>query len=355
MLRDYDLTGGYRVEEPLGWGSTGVTYRGRTAAGEPVAIKLLMATADPPPLADLRRLVSGTGGHPGLIPVRDIQVVGGAVGSLALVAPLVPGPSLRRHVGEQGPLGPPALAALVTTVAGALAALHRAGFVHGGVHGGNILLPGAGSSRPLVPGYRDGQVPLPAHAGGSLPVAGAQAVLTDAGLAGWLADPACWGPASAPSPEGDTYGLALAAWQATTGHGVPSTARLGSGRRRVRLADLRPDLPAALVAGLEAALAARPEERPSAQELAVVAGRAVANEAPAARAWPIPAGTAPDRSEVATTQTVAGPLAGPPTPADGRSGNQQPGRRWTRAEWALLVGALSASCLALLVLLSGVR
>ncbi len=153
------------LAEELGAGSTGAVVRGvlRRAfgewpAGQEVAVKVLH-----PELAEERAAVEAfreearIGArvrHPGLAHVLHW---GPSERGFELVMPFVPGRTLGEILEREGPLPEPRLRAALAQVAGGLAALHEAGWLHGDVkpdnmrldEGGRAVLLDLGFARPV--------------------------------------------------------------------------------------------------------------------------------------------------------------------------------------------------------------
>ncbi|MFH8979414.1 serine/threonine-protein kinase [Streptomyces varsoviensis] len=267
----------YLLEEPLGRGATGTVWRasqretaGAEAAvagqpGETVAIKVLkeeLANDADVVMRFLReRSVLLRLTHPNIVRTRDLVVEGDL---LALVMDLVDGPDLHRYLRDNGPFSPVGAALLTAQIADALAASHADGVVHRDLKPANVLLAGAG-------GRADGEM---------------HPMLTDFGIAR-LADspgltrthefvgtPAYVAPESAegrPQTSAvDIYGAGILLYELVTGHPpFAGATALEVLHRHLSEEPRRPTtVPEPLWTVIERCLRKRPEERPSAENLA---------------------------------------------------------------------------------------
>ncbi|TSB22069.1 serine/threonine protein kinase [Streptomyces benahoarensis] len=316
----------YLLDEPLGRGATGTVWRAHqretagaeaAVAGEPgetVAIKVLkeeLANDADVVMRFLReRSVLLRLTHPNIVRTRDLVVEGDL---LALVMDLVDGPDLHRYLRDNGPLSPVAASLLTAQIADALAASHADGVVHRDLKPANVLLSGSDGDGEMHP------------------------MLTDFGIAR-LADspgltrthefvgtPAYVAPESAegrPQTSAvDIYGAGILLYELVTGRPpfAGSTA-LEVLHRHLSEEPQRPgSVPEPLWTVIERCLRKRPEERPSAENLA----RALRTVAAG-----VGAHATPEQAEAALG--VAALLAPDPSPAQvpgtdtGGSGDAEP-------------------------------
>ena len=132
---------GYTLRGPLGSGAVSGVWRGE-AVGSPgrvLAIKLVPHAVDRAASDTLHHEhgVLGRLSHPGILPI--VAIVATSDG-LALVMPYASRGSLATALAhQQGGLSPEVVADLGARLASALAAMHGAGVVHGGIKPANVL------------------------------------------------------------------------------------------------------------------------------------------------------------------------------------------------------------------------
>lgn len=133
--------GGYRLVGRLGGGELGTVFLGRSRSGRLVAVRVVAPelAAD----AEFRRRFSElTASARTVSGFYTAQVVDAAAdGDMLWVASAyIPGPSLREAVAAHGPLPEEAVRALGSGLAEALAAVHAADLLHGGLTPGDVIL-----------------------------------------------------------------------------------------------------------------------------------------------------------------------------------------------------------------------
>lgn len=232
------------VCEHLGEGGFGEVYRAwDTVLEREVALKLRRRDDAFAPAAgrafieEARRLARVR--HPHVLAVHGAGVHDGRAG---LWTDLIEGRTLKAEIEATGPMGAEGLVELLDTLADALVAVHAAGLVHGDLKPANVMR----------------------ERGGTL-------VLMDFGAGGHLDDGGTWLGTGSPhamapeqargervGPAADLYALGAVAYHAATGAHQADAPRALRARR---------DLPAALVATIEALCDPDPARRPAAAEL----------------------------------------------------------------------------------------
>jgi protein kinase-like protein len=138
---DPRLIGPYQLLGRLGAGGMGRVFLGVSAAGRPVAVKIVHAelAADPDFRARFSSEVAAARKVSGLFTalVVDADVDAGVPW---LATAYVAGPSLSEAVRNCGPLTSSSLLALAAGLAKSLTAIHAAGVVHGDLKPSNVLL-----------------------------------------------------------------------------------------------------------------------------------------------------------------------------------------------------------------------
>lgn len=240
--------------------------------------------------------------HPGVVELADVDVDAGVLRTQRLEG--------ARPLAEAGPLTAAEIAGVLASVAATLADLHDRGVVHGGIDAGHVLL--AADGRPVLCSFgREGDRPGDVAAMGRLVarlLASARPDDQRRPGRGLLAT-GCWGRQGARGGAGRRPGWAgLRQWWRWRGVASPGavTSAAGEGgarrplvgtgsgvgglrlRRTRRLGPMLAPPAAAVLAELAAkAVAADPDDRPTAQALAT----AVRDGVPTAR-WPAPAARA---------------------------------------------------------------
>ncbi|MER7499602.1 serine/threonine-protein kinase [Nonomuraea pusilla] len=290
--------GGYRLERRLGEGGQGVVYLGRSASGEPVAVKLL-GTGDPATRARLARELDALAGIASFCTARVLDVSTGGPRPY-VVSEYVDGPSLADRVRERGPLRDGDLERLAVGTATALAAIHAAGIVHRDLKPSNVLL---GPDGPRVVDFGIARAEGAATLTSGL--VGTPAYLAPEQIAG--------APASAAS---DVFAWASTVLYAATGASPFGADTVPAVLHRVLHAE--PDLsalPPRLREPVAACLSKDASRRPAARDLMVAL--VTPNHRPASPspspAGP-PAGPSPSGPPAGPSPTAPPPAGAAPTP-----------------------------------------
>ncbi|MCY2960135.1 MAG: protein kinase [Planctomycetota bacterium] len=202
----------FRLEAELGAGATGRVHRGVLVegyeawpAGLPVAVKYLHPHLENDPRARARFEAEGRAGsavrHPGVV-----HVLGSGLDARGrfLVLPFVPGETLRALLEREGAAPEPLVRRVGLSLAGGLAALHAAGFVHGDVKPENVRLDAEGNAVLLDLGFAR---PIAAKPDAS--------IAPRAGSLPYVAPEVAQGGAG--GPESDVFALGVVIYELATG------------------------------------------------------------------------------------------------------------------------------------------
>jgi serine/threonine protein kinase len=263
MAANDTLAGRYRLEAPLGAGGMATVHKAQDVLlGRKVAVKILAANVAASP-AHLERFgrearAMASIAHPNLVAIYDVGWADEQTGHTPfLVMELVSGGTLAQRLAAEGPLDPPAVAALVDGLASALEALHRAGIVHRDVKPQNVLLAESGPKLADLGIIRVDDPSDPEAA--ALTASGATP-----GTLRFLAPEVIFGQSA--GPKADAYALAMVAYEAITGRSPRPAVTLGdlvdaAWRPVTPVSEARPALGTAFDVPFAAALSMDPNER----------------------------------------------------------------------------------------------
>jgi eukaryotic-like serine/threonine-protein kinase len=138
---------GLELLAPLGEGGSGTVYEGRLADGRAVAVKVMLAEADPIARARFEReaTLATRLDHPGLVRIHDLRRA--TDGRPCLVRDLVRGRSLLERIERDGRVPWTEAATIGIGVAHALEHAHARGVIHRDVKPGNVMLQDDGAPR----------------------------------------------------------------------------------------------------------------------------------------------------------------------------------------------------------------
>lgn len=253
---DPRIVGPYRLHRRLGAGGMGVVYLGSDRRGQRVALKLIRAelAEDQEFRTRFAREIAAASRIRGGCTAR---VVGSDIEADRpwLATAYVPGPSLYKRVGDEGPLSWPEAARIGAALADGLVKVHEAGVVHRDLKPSNILLS------PRGPRIIDFGIAW-SRGASTLTHVG-----TAVGSPGFLAPEQVRGVAVTPATDVFAFGATLA--YALTGD-TPFGSGASSEVMLYRVVHEEPDLsavPPQLAPLIRACLAKEPAERPGAAAL----------------------------------------------------------------------------------------
>ncbi|NHU49584.1 serine/threonine-protein kinase, partial [Rhodococcus sp. A14] len=250
---------GFEGAHEIGRGGFGIVYRCRQPVlDRTVAIKVLTADLDPDNLERFlreQRAMGALSGHPNIVNI--LQVGTTPSGRPYIVMPYHSRDSLEARIRRSGPLGWSEALGIGIKVAGALEAAHRIGTLHRDVKPANILITDYGE--PQLTDFGIARI-----AGGFETTAG-----TVTGSPAFTAPEVLEGRSA--TAASDVYGLGATLFCAITGH---AAFERRSGEQVVAqflrittqpVPDLRGEgIPEDVSAGIEAAMARSPADRPAA-------------------------------------------------------------------------------------------
>jgi eukaryotic-like serine/threonine-protein kinase len=268
----------YTLERELGRGGMAIVFLAHDLKHErEVAIKIVRPELAAALGAErfLREIhIAAQLQHPHILTLIDSGELppdrGGGQGSLYYVMPYVAGETLRERLTRDGRLSPGETARILQEVLDALAHAHRAGVVHRDIKPENVMLTGR---HALVMDFGVAKAVTAAADGGTA----AGGTLTTLGLA--IGTPTYMSPEQAAGQgtidaRSDLYAVGVMAYEMLGGEppftGTTPQAVLAAQvtKAPLSLAQLRPELPAPLVAAVMRCLEKDPTDRwPSAEEL----------------------------------------------------------------------------------------
>ncbi|MFE0673063.1 serine/threonine-protein kinase [Streptomyces sp. NPDC058867] len=257
----------YRLDEPLGRGSTGDVWRATDQVlDRPVAVKLLRADRpDPSAATDVERLrrEARTAGRLNDAHVVTVYDFGSDDGRIHLVMELVDGHSLAQERAARGTLEPWEAAAIVAQTASGLAAAHRLGVIHRDIKPANVMLAADRSVKITDFGIARFANEMACSLTATGQVVGSAAYLAPERALGRPAEPAS-----------DVYSLGCVLYELLTGTvpftGVTAVTVVGLHVEAFPVPpdQLRPGIPAELSDYVLRLLAKDPALRPTAHEVA---------------------------------------------------------------------------------------
>jgi len=255
---------GIGLEEELGRGGTSIVYRATDRKhARPVVVKVLRpeVSAALGTIRFLREIqFAAVLRHPHILPLYDSGAVDG---SLFYVMPYVDGESLRQRLARSGRLPIEEALRIAGEVAGALAHAHAQGIVHRDIKPENILLE---AGHAVVADFGVGLAMTRAARDRASAEESGGEPLTAVGTPAYMSPEQASGDAAVDG-RSDIYSLGCVVYEMLTGEPpfTGPTTRATIARRfqgpPVPVRQLRPNVPAAVAAAVEQALAFEPSER----------------------------------------------------------------------------------------------
>jgi serine/threonine protein kinase len=243
----------YRLDERIATGGMAEVWAAHDEElDRPVAVKLLLRTADPARFSREARAAAALS-HPNICQLYDF---GEADGRPYIVLEYLPGGTLEDRLSSGEPLPTKEAARIANEIASGLAHAHARGLVHRDVKPGNVLFDGEGTAKITDFGVAQMED---------------AATLTEAGTL--LGTAAYISPEQATAqpvtPASDVYSFGVVLYRMLTGR-LPfeaesplELATKHASEEPVPILSLRPDAPPELERVATAALAKRPEDRPA--------------------------------------------------------------------------------------------
>jgi Tol biopolymer transport system component len=233
--------------ETVGQGAFGTVYRAWDAQlDREVALKVLLQVPLESPLEEARHLARVR--HPNVVSVYGAERLGDQVG---IWMEFIEGETLGTVIGERGPMSAREVAGIGVDLCRALSALHRSGLVHGDIKAHNVMREMGG--RIVLMDFSGVRA---ADAHGSPEFSGTPPYIAPELFEGRSA-----------SFTADIYSLGILLFYLLSGHfpvdgsDVDEIRRRHASGERVRLRDIRPELPDAVVEIVERATAVDLKER----------------------------------------------------------------------------------------------
>jgi eukaryotic-like serine/threonine-protein kinase len=295
------VLGRYRLGARLGSGGFGTVYAAVDAKlDRAVAVKVIPAGAPAPERASREALAAARLDHPGIVAVFD---AGEDEEARYLISELVRGRTLDR-LAQAGELSDRDVLRVGLALAGALEHAHARGVIHRDVKPQNVIVPDRPRSARSAAKLTDFGV---AHLAGDAPLTRTGDVV---GTLAYMAPEQADGQRV--DERADLYSLALVLYEGLSGvnpvrGGSPAATARKLGTVLPPLARKRKDLPPELCEALDRALAPRPEDRGTLDELADELAAAltdVSDEGGTLLAHPL------ERPRTAQLPPIAGRIAG---------------------------------------------